>query len=90
MQHQLQPQLGGLVLDDEQHLVVMRRHAQGVLGAEDLVQRQVLAVGQAPGEVAAHPGLERSGVVVVGGHGRILSHPDVPGRHVGMRAEVRR
>ena len=40
VQHQLEPELGGLVLDDEEQLVVLRRHAQGVLGAQELVQRR--------------------------------------------------
>jgi hypothetical protein len=42
VQHQLDPQLAGLVLDDEQQLVVVGR--QRVLGRQDLVQAQVVAV----------------------------------------------
>ena len=40
---QLEPQLGHLVLDDEQHLVVVSRHR--VLGAEQMVQIQVASIG---------------------------------------------
>jgi hypothetical protein len=41
MQYQLQPQLGGLVLDDEQHLVMVFRPADWVLCAEQGWQLQV-------------------------------------------------
>ncbi|MNT69250.1 hypothetical protein D3C72_2075570 [compost metagenome] len=42
VQHQLHPQFARLVLHDEQHFVVVRR--QRMLGREDAVQRQVVAV----------------------------------------------
>jgi hypothetical protein len=38
--HQLHPQLGHLMLHDEQHLVVMRRLAARLLGAEQLSSRR--------------------------------------------------
>ena len=50
VQDQLEPQLRGLVLDDEQHLVVVLRSADRLLGAE---QRRQLQVGR-----VAHPGAE--------------------------------
>ncbi|MCY1423661.1 hypothetical protein D9M71_393810 [compost metagenome] len=49
VQHQLHPQLGGLVLDDEQHLVMVRR--QRVLGAENTPQVQVVAVAHGVGKI---------------------------------------
>jgi hypothetical protein len=36
--HQLEPQLGGLVLDDEQHLVVLRWVALRLLGRQQPVE----------------------------------------------------
>ena len=45
VQHQLHPQLAGLVLDDEQHLVVVGR--ERLLRAEDGVELQVVAVAHA-------------------------------------------
>ena len=49
VQHQLHPQLAGLVLDDEQHLVV--RAASAVLRAEHRVEVQVVAVAHVAAEV---------------------------------------
>ena len=49
VQHQFQPQLAGLVLDDEQQLVVIGR--AGVLGVQDLVQAQVIAIAHRFGEI---------------------------------------
>jgi hypothetical protein len=49
MQHQLHPQLAGLVLHDEQHLVVVGRAR--VLRAQDGVELQVVAIAHAPAEV---------------------------------------
>jgi len=42
--HELEPELGGLVLDDEQELVVLGRLTARVLGAEQLVEGEVVAV----------------------------------------------
>jgi hypothetical protein len=49
VQQLLHPQLAGLVLHDEEHLVVIR--AQRVLGIEDLVQVQVVAVAHVGAEI---------------------------------------
>ena len=46
------PELGRLVLDDEQQLVVVLGLAARVLGAEEAVQVQVVRVGQPPAQVA--------------------------------------
>src|SRR6185312_1947511 len=51
VQHQLDPELGGLVLDDEQHLVVVTGHR--VLGREQHVELQVPGVGLLGLEVGA-------------------------------------
>ena len=48
--HELEPELARLMLDDEEHLVVMLRRADGHLGREHPVELQVRAV--------AHPVLE--------------------------------
>ena len=45
VQHQLDPELRGLVLDDEQHLVVVRRLAHGLLGGEQRVEAQITRIG---------------------------------------------
>ena len=49
--HELHPQLGRLVLDDEEHLVVVAR--ERALRAEDLVEVKVVAVAHGAGEVQA-------------------------------------
>jgi hypothetical protein len=49
VQHQLHPQLAGLVLHDEQHLVVVGR--QRVLRAQHLVEVQVVGVAHVLREV---------------------------------------
>ncbi|CAM0120688.1 conserved hypothetical protein [Stenotrophomonas maltophilia] len=69
MAQQLQPQLRGLVLDDEEHLVMVRRAGQRLLRAEQLVQPQVAAVGEASLQVGVDAGFEIA-LVVVDGHGR--------------------
>jgi hypothetical protein len=53
--HQLHPQLGGLVLDDEQHLVVVRRAR--LLRAEQAVEAEVAAVGSVGGKVGDEAGV---------------------------------
>ena len=55
---QLEPELGGLVLDDEQQLVVLRRVALRLLGGEQEVEPQVVAVRHLLPEVALDAGLE--------------------------------
>src|SRR6478609_2489714 len=70
VQEQLEPQLRRLVLNDEQQLVVLRWFAAGVLRRQQLVQREVVAVGHAATEVALDLGLDR---------------PDVLGHHSGDR-----
>ena len=53
VQHQLHPQLAGLVLHDEQQLVVVRR--QRMLRAQHLVEVQVVAVVHVVAEVEVGP-----------------------------------
>ncbi|MNI32536.1 hypothetical protein D3C73_864520 [compost metagenome] len=57
------------MLDDEEHLVVMRRTGQRLLRTEQLVQPQVAAVGQPPLQIGVDTGFEIA-LVVVDGHGR--------------------
>jgi hypothetical protein len=60
--HQLEPQLGRLVDHDEQQLVVALGHRP--LAGEQLVEREVTAVGQLAREVGLDSRLEASlGVV---------------------------
>ena len=61
--HQLEPQLARLVLDDEEQLVVLRRVAQRLLGRQQQVEAQVVAVGHRLREVALDAGLEVAPVV---------------------------
>jgi urease accessory protein UreE len=49
VQHQLHPQFAGLVLHDEQHLVMVGR--ERVLRVQDLFQAQVVAIAHGLGEV---------------------------------------
>src|SRR6185437_1894744 len=49
VQHQAHPQLRGLVHDDEQHLVVLE--GERLLRIEELVEVQVLAVGERGAEI---------------------------------------
>ncbi len=71
VQQLLEPELGGLVLDDEQHLVVVLRVAHRMLRGEQLVQRQVRPVGHPPGKVGDDPGFE--GAFVLGVHAPNIS-----------------
>ena len=66
VQHQFHPQLAGLVLDDEQHLVVVGR--QRLLRVQHLVEMQVVAITHGPAEVEL--GLFLGDDVFGGGHGR--------------------
>jgi hypothetical protein len=61
--HQLQPQLGRLVLDDEEQLVVLGRRALRLLGREQEVEPQVVAVGHLRAEVAFDAGFQRADVL---------------------------
>src|SRR6185437_908923 len=49
VQHEAHPELGGLVHDDEHHLVVLE--GQRLLRFEHLVEMQVLAVGERGAEI---------------------------------------
>ena len=49
VQHQLHPQLAGLVLHDEQHLVVLGR--QRMLRAQQLIEMQVVAIAHVAREI---------------------------------------
>lgn len=69
---QFQPQLGGLVLNDEQHFVVVRRLGQGLLRTQQLVQAQVAAVGQPPFQIGVDAGFQVT-QVLVDGHGKALT-----------------
>ena len=72
VEHKLQPELAGLVLDDEQQLVVVLRAAHRVLRVQQPVEIQVAAVGHRPAEIGPHRLLEladRDGFVVRIGHG---------------------
>jgi hypothetical protein len=53
--HELHPQLRGLVLDDEQHLVVVRRAR--LLRAEQALELKVAAVGGVGGELGDDAGV---------------------------------
>jgi len=63
VQEQLDPEFARLVLDDEQHLVVVLRHAQRVLRSEQFVERQVRSVAHPTGEVRDDLGFDRPRVV---------------------------
>jgi hypothetical protein len=58
VEDQFQPQLGGLVLHDEQQLVVMRWITLRVLRGQQRVQLQVVGVAHGFGEVGMHRRLD--------------------------------
>jgi hypothetical protein len=62
LQHELQPQLGGLVLDDEQQLVVVLRPRDRPLRREQRVEVEVAAVAHAVAEVGDDGCLDPPGV----------------------------
>ena len=59
VQHELQPQLGGLVLDDEQQLVVVLGRAQRMLRGQQRVELEVAAVAHAVREVGDDGSFDR-------------------------------
>jgi hypothetical protein len=59
VQDELQPQLAGLVLDDEQQLVVVLGAAAGVLRGQQVVEVEVRGVGHGAAEVGADRRLQR-------------------------------
>src|SRR5690625_3709633 len=67
-----------MVLDDEQHLIVVLRVGDRPLRVQQQVQAQVAAVGEAVVQVGADARFERAPVAVLG-HARRL--PDCAGRH---------
>jgi len=69
MDHQLQPKLRDLVLDDEQHLVVVHGPADRLLRGEQEVQAQVTAVALALRQVRDHAFFDRALVGKIGIHG---------------------
>src|SRR3546814_17914302 len=68
---QLEPELGGLVLDDEEHLVGMHRVAERMLRGEQRVEAEVVGIAHRGGEVGAYALLEPSFAVL---HARVLLH----------------
>ena len=81
VEHELQPELGGLVLDDEQQFVVMRGVAQRLLRAEQVVEVEVVAVESSAAEVGDDVRIEAPRVVVDGHRPSVvlLRRPDAPG-----------
>ena len=64
VQRQLHPQLGGLVDDDEQHLVV--RIGARLLRAEQRVELEIVAVAHCAGEIGVRRGGRLRGVLLAG------------------------
>ena len=73
MNDQLEPQLRGLMLNDEQHLIVVSGVAQGFLCVENTVQLEVLAVIQATVQIRPNRRFQYA-FVVLGGHGVHLAN----------------
>ena len=73
MDHQLQPQLGHLMLDDEQHLVVIWRIRQRYLRRQQRRQLQIAAVTEPVTQIGGDALFKRALVV-----GR--AHAQVNGR----------
>ena len=97
VQHELQPQLGGLVLDDEQQFVVVLRPLRRALRTDSRVsQVEVAAVAHAVAEVGDDRCLDRAGVrldavahVLVSCHDLSLPTRVIPGGRVGAPAPYR-
>src|SRR5687768_10738698 len=66
VQHQLEPELGGLVLDDEQHLVMVFRCADGLLRAQQRGQLKVRPVTHPGTEITDDPLVQFPGVLLNG------------------------
>ena len=64
VQHELQPELGGLVLDDEQQLVVVLGRAHGVLGTQQGLEVEVAAVAHPLPEVGDDARVELARVLL--------------------------
>src|SRR5438105_15936460 len=47
MQNEFEPEFRGLMLDDEQQLIVMGRVTQWALSAQQLIEAQIARIGQA-------------------------------------------
>jgi hypothetical protein len=77
MQYQFEPQLGGLVLDDEQHFVVVFRIADRVLRAEQGWQLQVGGVAHPRAEITDNAFVQLPGVLL-NGHGAAFRCGTVP------------
>ena len=77
MEEQLEPELGDLVLDDEEQLVVLLRLAAGVLRRQERVEVEVGAVGHRPAEVGRDALLEGT----LGSVDGVIAHAGImPGR----------
>ena len=74
VQHQLQPQLRGLVLDDEQHFVVVLGLADRLLGTEKGGQLEVGRVAHPGTEIADDSLVQFAGVLLNGHCAAFLLH----------------
>jgi hypothetical protein len=59
---ELEPEFRGLVLDDEQQLVVVGWVAQWLLGGQQPIEPQIAAVGDLLAQVGMDPTLDLAGV----------------------------
>src|SRR5690606_21881198 len=86
------PQFGDLVLDDEQHLVVMRRIAERLLRGKQGIQAQVAAVGHPVAQVDFHALFEGAQVfrVVHGSRSGSMEEPPVYPLSAAVRARIAR
>ncbi len=64
VQEQFEPQLAGLVLDDEQEFVVLRGHTAGTLRGEQRVQVEVVAIRHSRAEIGLNALFERPLTVI--------------------------
>lgn len=71
MRHQLEPELAGLVLDDEQHFIVVLWNAYRMLCGENSFQIQVASVGHGISEVGTDTGLD---VALICGLSLFIAH----------------
>jgi hypothetical protein len=77
MQNEFEPEFRGLMLDDEQQLIMMGWIAQRMLGAQQLVEVQIARIGQAVLKIQVYVCFQFTVTVAFGGRHKLIiaQHP---------------
>ena len=80
MQNEFEPEFRGLMLDDEQQLIVMGWITQRALGAQQLVEAQIARIDQAVLEIQVYACFQFTVTVAFGGYHKLIiaRHPLFP------------